>query len=81
MKKSQEDIEEQIFCYLKRNPDSGETLEGLTKWWINQKGTDIPLQEVEEFCDKLVKKGLLRKHFSKNDSIIYKTLKKYDLQD
>lgn len=49
-------IYEQILRYIQSNPDAGDTVEGITKWWLQ----DVyPITRVKEALSKLVTEGLV----------------------
>ncbi len=44
MNKKQEEISKMILDYLRKNPDAGDTLEGISKWrvkWGLEWGSDL----------------------------------------
>lgn len=60
MKKKKE-ISKKILDYLKKNPDTGDTLEGITEWWLESERVDQAVEEVAEVLEALIKKGLIIK--------------------
>jgi len=45
--------------YLYRNPDTKDTLEGISRWWLLQERIDQKLEEVAICLDFLVSKGFI----------------------
>jgi hypothetical protein len=43
---TKEDITGMILDYLHKNPDAGDTLEGILRWWINIVKIDITVDEI-----------------------------------
>ena len=54
-------IYRKILDYLSKNPDAGDTLEGITEWWLESERVDQAVDEVSEVLEALVKKGLIKK--------------------
>jgi len=61
-----------ILNYLQKNPDAGDTLEGISKWWLEIERTEISVDEVAEVLESLVQRGLIRVHKVKNGTSIFK---------
>ena len=59
--RKQEEIEEMIMSYLQKHPDAGDTLEGITRWWLELERIDQSGDEVATAIESLVKKGSLKK--------------------
>jgi Fe2+ or Zn2+ uptake regulation protein len=70
--KRDEEISEQILKYLQRNPDSGDTLEGIAKFWLGFERIDQSVDEVRNALENLVKKGLIKKLEARDGKPIYK---------
>jgi Fe2+ or Zn2+ uptake regulation protein len=70
-----EEISRKILDYLRKNPDTADTLEGITEWWIESERVDYAVDEVAEILEVLLDKGLLIKTKYKNGSVVYKLAK------
>jgi Fe2+ or Zn2+ uptake regulation protein len=70
--KRDEEISEQILKYLQRNPDSGDTLEGIAKFWLGFERIDQSVDEARNALEDLVKKGLIKKLEARDGKPIYK---------
>lgn len=71
-----EEISKNILDYLQKNPDAGDTLEGITKWWLESQRVDQAVDEVAEALNLLLKKGAIIKTKCKKGSYIFKLNKK-----
>jgi Fe2+ or Zn2+ uptake regulation protein len=70
--KRDEEISEQILKYLQRNPDSGDTLEGIARFWLEFERVNQSVDEVRNALENLVRKGLVRKIDIQVGKSIYK---------
>ncbi|KHE93431.1 hypothetical protein S225a_21870 [Candidatus Brocadiaceae bacterium S225] len=61
-----------ILDYLRTNPDAGDTLEGISKWWLNLGKIDVKVDEVSSFLETLVKERKVKRYVIKGDTPIYK---------
>ena len=62
LKQYKNDVEEvaaSIFNYLQENPDAGDTLEGITTWWLLRQRLGESLAMVQEAIEQLKAKGLV----------------------
>lgn len=64
-----------ILNHLRENPDAGDTLEGISKWWLNLKKIDVTVDEISSILETLVKNGKVNRHDIKRDSV-YKSCKR-----
>jgi hypothetical protein len=62
-------IYEQILRYVQSNPVAGDTVEGITKWWLQDM---CPITHVKEALDKLVAEGLIFEVRTSDSHPIYK---------
>lgn len=67
----QEEIAKMILSYLRKHPDAGDTLEGLTRWWLEFEKVDHYVDDVLEALDLLVEGGLLKRE-KHSDVFLYK---------
>lgn len=71
MDKKQEEISKTILNYLRKNPDAGDTLEGISKWWFNLERIETSVDEVACIVEMLIDKGLIKKVKHNNSSLNY----------
>ncbi len=72
MYEKQEEIFKRIIDYLRKNPEAGDTLEGICRWWLQFEYIEQTVDEVAVALDVLVKKGLIKRQEVKGSSSIYK---------
>ena len=72
MKKTEEGLCVQIMDYFEKNPDAGDTLEGIANWWVGPKKPGWTMEEVAETLNVLVKKGFIKKVGTQSGITIYK---------
>ena len=48
-----------ILGYLGRNPEAGDTLVGVARWWLLQQRIHTAVEDVQRALDQLVKLGLV----------------------
>jgi hypothetical protein len=48
-----------ILRYLRERPDAGDTLEGISRWWILQERVETKAREVQKAVNVLVSRGIL----------------------
>ncbi len=71
MDKKQKAIFKRIIDYLRKNPEAGDTLEGICRWWIKSECIERSVDEVAVALDVLVKKGLIIRQEVKGSSPIF----------
>ncbi len=71
MEKKTDEISRMIIDYLRKNPDAGDTLEGITRWWLNMERIDLSVKEVAQALESLVQQGMIRIRESKSGNIFY----------
>ncbi len=69
---TKEDIARIILNYLSKNPDAGDTLEGISRWWLNRDKIDVAVDEIAGVLEALIKEGLIEKQTMPGDSANYK---------
>jgi hypothetical protein len=72
MIKEQVKLAEEISNYIRRNPGAGDTLEGITTWWLKPGKTKPPVKKTAAALEILVKKGLIRKRQIQGGTTLYK---------
>ena len=65
-------ISKMILAYLKKNPEAGDTLEGITKWWIKLEKIELSVNEVAEILESLMQKGLIKMCKNKGGATFYR---------
>jgi hypothetical protein len=50
----------EILSYLLKNPDAGDTLEGIARFWTARQRIDLMLGDVQEALGGLVAEGVLK---------------------
>ena len=71
-----EDISKRILNYLQRNPEAGDTLEGIVNWWLEMERIDFSMNEVEEVLQSLIQKGRIKMYKSRDGATFYRINKK-----
>ena len=72
MNERQEDISKKILDHLLKNPDAGDTLEGISRWWVQSEYIEQSVDEVAAVLERLTKEGLVKKQEVKGGSPFYK---------
>jgi len=72
VKKRQEKITKMILNYLRKNRDAGDTLDGITRWWLELEKIEISVDDVVSALESLIQKGLIRRYKTKGGSTFYK---------
>lgn len=72
MKNNKEEFSRRIINYLMTNPDGGDTLEGISRWWLELERIDRCVDEVAGALDMLLEKGILRKTTLKDGTVFFK---------
>ena len=71
-----DEVARRIIEYLRKNPDAGDTIEGITTWWLQLEKIDESVEKVSTALEELEKKGMLKKQKVKGGSQLYKLCKK-----
>lgn len=61
--------------YLQKNPDAGDTLAGITHWWLAGKQMDHSEDEVARALEILLQQGVIRVYKTQSDTTIYRLKK------
>ncbi len=64
-----------ILNYLRKNPDSSDTLKGISKWWFNLEKIDVTVDEISGVLDILIKERKVKKQVINGGNSIYKICK------
>lgn len=73
--KKKEKIMLKVFNHLQQNPDQSQTLENITKWWLESEKVDVAVDEVATALEGLIKKNSV-KRVTEGGNSIYKICKK-----
>jgi len=71
----QEDISKKILDYLLKNPGAGDTLEGISRWWIQSECIEQSVDEVASVLERLTEEGVVKKQEVRGGSPLYKVCK------
>ncbi len=69
---TKEEVARIILNYLSKNPDAGDTLEGISRWWLNREKIDVTVDEIAGVLEALIKEGLIEKQTMPGDNANYK---------
>jgi hypothetical protein len=72
MKDENQRLSEIIVDYLRKNPEAGDTLAGITRWWLEMEWIDQAVDKVEAALDKLRREGVVRKYKRRGGTTFYK---------
>ncbi len=67
-----------ILNYLRKNPDAGDSLEGITRCWLELERIEISVKEVMDVLEGLIQKGEIRTYKTKNGLTFYKLKKNFN---
>lgn len=76
MNNDKEEIAKRISGYLQKNPDAGDTVEGITRWWLESEKINKLANNIAEVLESLIKKGVVRRMEVKGGNPVYKICKK-----
>ena len=60
-----------ILSYLNKYPKAGDTLEGISRWWLEYEKIDSTMEEVAGVLEKLIKEGKVKRHVIHGKKPIY----------
>jgi Fe2+ or Zn2+ uptake regulation protein len=72
VEKKTEKISGMILDYLCKNPDAGDTLEGITRWWLNMERIDLSVKEVAQALESLMEQGVITINKNRGGTTLYK---------
>lgn len=61
-----------ILTYLQRNPGAGDTLEGITGYWLEWERIEISVPDVQEALEHLLRKGIISSCKMRDGTTIYR---------
>ena len=72
MNKAEKALCQEILAYLVRRPNTEDTLEGITKWWLLERRIQEETARVQRALDSLVAWGLLISHRGSDGNRYYR---------
>ena len=75
MDKSESDttnLQREIVGYLQKNPNAGDSLEGVMNWWLSQRNKKPDVAEIEQVLEQLIAEGSVRKVSLVGGTILYR---------
>ncbi|MHC4540699.1 MAG: hypothetical protein ACYS74_13090 [Planctomycetota bacterium] len=66
-----EKLARMVLNCLQRHPNAGDTLEGITKWWLETEGIESSVDEVADALETLVEQGVVRIRESGAGKVFY----------
>jgi hypothetical protein len=79
MNERQEKISGIIINYLRRNPDAGDTLEGIVKWWLVFESIESSMDDVVDVLETLIRKKAISMYSIADGTTFYKVNKQAEL--
>jgi len=79
MNERQEKISGIIINYLRRNPDAGDTLEGIVKWWLVFENIESSMDDVVNVLETLIRKKAINMYSIADGTTFYKVNKQTEL--
>jgi len=70
--KKKDMLSKKILKYLGKNPKAGDTLEGISTWWLEQQRIEEVVDEVAEALEYLESKGFIQGFKSNAGTTIYR---------
>jgi len=67
-----EEISRMILNYLQKTPDAADTLEGISKWWLEYERVEHSMNDVKDALENLIKKGIISMFKTKDGTTMYK---------
>ncbi len=61
-----------ILNYLRKNPNAGDTLEGMSKWLLDFEKFDIKVDEVLEILETLMREGKVERQVIDGGNPVYR---------
>ena len=67
-----EHVSRMVLDYLQKNPEAGDTLEGITDWWLEMDRVESLEAEIADTLDYLVRKDVLVARKIEGGSTLFK---------
>ena len=71
-KRKKERVKKMILNYLQKNPEAGDSLEGITRWWLQMERLEISVNEVTDALAILLQKKLVKVQKVPGSALIYR---------
>ena len=65
------EINREILDYLREHPRSGDTLEGVSKWWLMQQRVSESVENVFQALKQLGKEGVVNERIMADGRVVY----------
>ncbi len=78
MNNTKEDITRMILDYLKKYPSTGDTLEGISKWWLEYERVERSVDEISNALENLNNMGIVTRRDIEGCSPLYRICKSHD---
>ena len=65
------DISREVLDYLREHPRSGDTLEGVSKWWLLQQRVTESVENVFTALKQLGKEGFVQERVMADGRVVY----------
>ena len=78
MSYKREEIIDKVLGYLQKHPEASDTLEGISRWWVEHECVGDIVDKVSEALEVLLEKGLLEKSERCGDTFRYRLMQKGD---
>ena len=72
MNKKDEKISRMILNYLQKYPDAEDTIDGITRWWLELERIELSVNEVADALEILIQKGSIRMYKTNGGTTFYK---------
>jgi hypothetical protein len=67
-----EQVEKSILQYLLKNPDAGDTLEGIVHWWLLRERIEHEVAQISAILDRFIKENILIKTEINPGNVIFR---------
>ncbi len=64
-----------ILRYLRKHSEAGDTLKGISRWWLNIEKMEITVDDVSSVLETLIKERKVKRLIIHGDNPIYKICK------
>ena len=61
-----------IHRHLKKNPNAGDTLEGISRWWLHLEKVENSVDDVSIALEILIKKGVIGRELDGSGKHVYR---------
>ena len=58
-RKGKEELSEKILNYLRKHPNAEDTVEGITRWWLEFEKVDSLVDDVSEVLELLLRRDMV----------------------